>query len=50
MKYEVIRPFYLYQYNVKNGSNKARRFEIGDIVSEAIRNRIQPNNRDYYTQ
>ena len=41
MNYRVIRPFYLFIYNPKNHSNKAKKYEVGDIVKRTVFNRLR---------
>ena len=48
-QFRVVKPFYLFNYNAKNQSHKAHRYDEGIMISEATRNRITPANRDYYT-
>ena len=45
LNYEVIEKFYLYEYNPKNGSMKAKTYKVGDIVNEVIKNRLKDSQR-----
>ena len=45
MMYRVIRPFMMYEYNVKNRSHKLKRYEVGDIIKESIKNKLR--NKSY---
>jgi len=45
MMYRVIQSFMMFEYNAKNRSHKLKRYEIGDIIKESIKNKLR--NKSY---
>jgi len=50
MKYQVIKSFYLFEYNPKNQGHKIRKYDVNDVISESTRNRISQPNRETLTR
>ena len=45
MMYRVIQSFMMFEYNAKNHSHKLKRYEVGEIIKESIKNKLR--NKSY---
>ena len=50
MMYKVLHPFNMFFYNDKRHSHKIMRFDVGDTITETIKNRISADKQSYYVQ